>query len=160
MENAIATKNEEVVESMAIEEVTNETSVMSIEDMQLQSFDDSDFEEVGGELGSGYWTPSEAGENKVVVFLGIDVREVLDKTTGEVKPLRQAIMATKEVTPETGSEKLIEISNGSVSLVSKFERHCNLGQVYRVTYKGKKKSGKTGNQYDDWGIVAMAKKVA
>ncbi len=104
------------------------------------------------DLSQEYWTPSEVGEKKRMIFAGVSERVVLDQKTNEEILLPCAVF----VVPGADGHKTIV--NGSKRLVAVFENGSIAnGTPVQVTYTGKKKNRTNGNQSDTWSVVTLAK---
>lgn len=106
------------------------------------------------ELAGKYWTPEEKGESKIVVFMGVSVREIFDEETGE---LTDKLATVKFAALENGS--VTQIMNASKRLAGIFNDPIYTpGMKFKVTYVGKKKSTQTGHNYDDWSVKPVITK--
>lgn len=106
------------------------------------------------ELASAYWTPEEKGESKLVIFLGIQDREVFDEESGE---LTESLKTVNFATLVNGA--VSQMSNSSKRLVGIFNNEMfQPGMKFQVTYVGKKKSTKTGHNFDDWSVKPVVSK--
>lgn len=104
------------------------------------------------DLVSEYWQPLNVGEQKRVIFNGLQQERAIETRTGEEVELTVAYFL--EATPD-GKGKVIR--NASRRLVGAFEGKPWFvpGQsMFLVTYKGKKKFN-NGNTGDDWSIQEM-----
>ena len=104
------------------------------------------------DLVSEYWQPLNQGEQKRVIFNGIQQERAVDTRSGEEVEL--AVAYFLEATPD-GKAKVIR--NASRRLVGAFEGKPWFvpGQsMFLITYKGKKKFN-NGNSGDDWSIQEM-----
>lgn len=105
------------------------------------------------DLSQEYWTPSDVGEKKRMIFAGVAERIVLDQKTSEEILLPCAVF----VVPGGDGHKTIV--NGSKRLVAVFENGAIAkGTPVQVTYTGKKKNRTNGNQSDTWSVVTLAAK--
>lgn len=108
------------------------------------------------DLSQEYWTPSEPGEKRRMIFAGVNERTVLDQKTSEEILLPCAVFV---LPGEDGQHKTVV--NGSKRLVAVFENGgIESGTPVQITYKGKKKNRTNGNMSDDWSVVTLAAKVA
>lgn len=104
------------------------------------------------DLVAEYWQPLNQGEQKRVIYNGIQQEKALDTRSGEEVEL--AVAYFLEATPD-GKGKVIR--NASRRLVGAFEGKPWFvpGQsMFLITYKGKKKFN-NGNTGDDWSIQEM-----
>lgn len=107
------------------------------------------------ELASSYWTPEKAGEKRIVVFLGIQNREIFDEDTGELTETLQTVNMAALI-----EGNLTQVSNASKRLVGIFNNAIfQPGMKFQVEYLGKKVSTKgTGHKYDDWSVKPVVSK--
>jgi hypothetical protein len=141
----------EVVESKAL---APRVTGLPIDITQIGSLNDADVVIQDVELSGTYWTPEKAGEKKIVVFLGIQDREVFDEETGE---LTESLKVVHFAALIAGS--VTQISNASKRLVAIFNNTMfQPGQKFQVEYIGKKVSTKTGHKYDDWSVKPAVNK--
>jgi hypothetical protein len=105
------------------------------------------------DLSQEYWTPTEVGEKKRMIFAGVSERVVLDQKTSEEILLPCAVF----VVPSDDGHKTIV--NGSKRLVAVFENGgIENGTPVQITYGGKKKNRTNGNMSDTWSVVTLAAK--
>lgn len=149
MSTEVATTNEEVKETGLIERTVGQVA-FSITDLTPGSLDltpeNNQVQEI--ELAGKYWTPEVKGESKIVVYLGIQIRQIFDEETGE---LTEELNTVNFAALENGA--ITQISNSSKRLVGIFTNEMFKPRMkFQVTYVGKQKSTKTGHQYDDWSV--------
>jgi hypothetical protein len=105
------------------------------------------------DLSQEYWTPVEPGEQRRMVFAGIQSREVPDAKTLQPMSLPCAVF----LLPGKSDDDHKTIVNGSKRLVAVFEKgNVQEGTPVQVTYKGKKKNVTNGNMSDNWSVVTLA----
>ena len=105
------------------------------------------------DLAQEYWTPTEPGEKRRMVFAGIHTRDVPDAKTNQPISLACAVF----LLPGAPDDEHKTVVNGSKRLVAVFEKgNVKEGTPVQVTYKGKKKNVTNGNMSDNWSVVTLA----
>jgi hypothetical protein len=105
------------------------------------------------DLSQEYWTPTEAGEKRRMVFAGIQTREVPDQKTNQPVSLPCAVF----LLPGGTDDDHKTVVNGSKRLVAVFENgNVKEGTAVQITYRGKKKNKSNQNMSDDWSVVTLA----
>lgn len=107
------------------------------------------------ELMADYWTPSENGESKRIIFECLKVRPVQDMNDSTiVVDLLCAFFWEKT------ADGIRSISNGSKRLVGALQEYdIQPGTPLLVTYRGKKKNKNNNHQSDLWSIKPLLIKV-
>lgn len=114
------------------------------------SMDLTTFEVASCDLSQEYWTPSDVGEKRRMVFVKVTDRTVLDQKTSDEILLPCVVF----IQPINGESKTVV--NGSKRLVAVFENSSmEPGTPFEITYKGKKKNRTNGNMSDDWSVVKL-----
>lgn len=113
----------------------------------------SGYEASGADLCPDYWTPSEVGESKRLVFVGIEMRAVPSQDDPNITvDLECAVFI------EPGDPHIV-LANGSKRLVGVFENSkVESGTPVEVTYRGKKKNKNNAHQSDTWSVVPLKEK--
>lgn len=103
------------------------------------------------DLMSDYWTPTNPGESKRVIFDRIGITPVLSTNgTGEVIDLECAFFFVKD----NGSVK--QICNGSKRLVgSLLASNVKYGMALEITYLGKKLNATNSFKSDNWSVKPL-----
>lgn len=105
-------------------------------------------EEIPVDLTVQYWTPEKAGENKRLIFTGINVRETIDEESGEISTLPCAFFLEQDDDGDTQT-----VCNGSKRLVGAFEGDkIKPGTPVSITYVGKVKNKTNAYQSDTWRV--------
>ena len=112
----------------------------------------STYEVSSGDLAFDYWTPQEEGEFKLLLYYGIEIRNVPDHADKD-KTVNLPCAVFYEPT-DNGEYRTIV--NGSVRLRSTVEK-LDRGTALKVTYRGKKLC-RNGNNSDNWAVVLLKPK--
>ena len=118
---------------------------------------ESDFEPSTIDLSGEYWTPTNEGEVRRLVFVGIEERSAPDHNDPEKDVLLPSAVF---IEPNSeGSHKTV--FNASKRLLAVFENNeIERGQPVQITYNGKKKNRTNANMSDDWSVQLLRKKGA
>lgn len=113
-----------------------------------QITDLSTYKPIGLNLSATYWSPSNVGDTKRLLFMEIKTITHVNEETGEAKDLPTAVLvdpSTKEV-----------IHQGSARLVAIFQRENTkpLTPVH-ITYKGKVKNSTNQFSSDAWEVYYL-----
>jgi hypothetical protein len=107
------------------------------------------------DLTSEYWTPTNAGENKLGFFQEIKSSTYTDDKTGETIELPCIIFLEQN---EKGELKTVR--NGSKRLVASLEDAVNTGKIsqgtpLKIEYLGKEKNATNAFQSDRWSVKPL-----
>jgi hypothetical protein len=111
-----------------------------------------EYEPIGFELSSEYWTPHSSGDFKKLVFIGFKVMAMPSRTkSGETEDVEHCIFA------EIIDGEASQVTNASARLVSTIKNHnIRPGTPLQITYLGKKKNATNNNESDHWSIKPLS----
>lgn len=118
------------------------------------NLDESKLEVQDIEMASLYWTPEKEGEYKIVIFLGVERREIFSEETGELTDTKTVVNMVASI-----NGAMTQIENASKRLVGIFNNEIfQPGMKFKVTYLGKKISRESGYKYDDWSVKPVVER--
>lgn len=118
---------------------------MALEDIELLH----DADTLPFDLMSNYWSPTQIGEKRNVLFDRVQTEKVVNQMTGEVIDLECAFFYYQEAK----GDPIKVIRNGSKLLVGTILAF-NLPRLapLEITYTGKQRNKNNGNFHDSWSI--------
>lgn len=131
-------------------EVSRKSSV-ELEQVSLNNIDALETADAAPvDLMSDYWSPSNAGESKRMIFDRIDLSPVLAQDTGEIIDLECAFFFVKE----NGQVK--QVRNGSKRLVGALQSYSiQRGTALEIKYLGKKRNKMNAFMSDNWSVTPL-----
>ena len=105
------------------------------------------------DLSSDYWTPTESGEKRRMVFWGVEKR-LVPSQDDPAKTVELECCIFLE--PQGKGYRTVE--QGSKRLVAAFQNNdVPQGTPFEIVYLGKKRNKSNAFQSDHWSIVELAK---
>ena len=104
------------------------------------------------DLSSEYWTPTTEGEQKRLIFWGVEARDAPDHQD----PDKSVSLDCCVFLEPTGDGKFNTIINGSKRLVAAFANsEVVQGTPVQVTFKGTRQNRTNQNKSDHWSVVTL-----
>lgn len=101
----------------------------------------------GIDLVLNYWTPTEVGESKDVIYMGTKTLDSVSRENSDVVEQRPTVIMIEQNIDGTYTT----LSNSSVKLVTAMQP-IQKGTPLRVTYIGKQKNVTNSNHSDAWSL--------
>ena len=116
---------------------------------------DNEYEPASADLAFEYWSPTEEGEYKRLIFWEISEQTVPDFSDREKNTQLNCVIF---IEPD-GSGGYRTIANGSKRLVATLE-NCEIAQgtPLQITFQGNKPNRTNSNKSDRWSVVTLKKK--